>query len=319
MAYSHDDHSTYRMSVPPESVLEFVETHDYIEDSTGVGRIETERIDPGPPYTIDVRELTEVDLYGEPVADGGSLPADRREFLESIVTSDRLTHLLPPGRHQYRSDDPPPTNLREFSTGGDRPTPYVRLEGDVYQFFHHEFRPERVPVNLATEPATPGDGPPRFTLTATVDDVGVDEKLKISARGDLPAVLGATTESGHVVVRGLEHDAYHWSEREVPPTGRYITNEERARVSPGGSVSATCELPASLSTGTHALWASSRRLHEVRNATGPPSSGPIPSRSSLRSGMSERAVMHWTGSCPEMVHSGCIPATPSTTVGNVAG
>lgn len=250
---AHDDHSTYRMSVPPESVLEFVEPYDYIEDSAGVGRIETEWVDPGPPYTIDVRELTEVDFYGDPVADGESLPADQREYLESIVASERLAHLLPPGRHQYRSDDPPPTNLRSFSLDGERSTPYVRLEDTIYQFFPDEFRPETVPVTLATEPATSGDGPPRFTLTATVDE-GIDDELKISARGGLPAVLGAETESGHVVVRGLEHDPYHWSEREEPPTGRYITNEERARLSPGGSVSATYELPASLSAGTHALW-----------------------------------------------------------------
>lgn len=64
----------YRVSIVPPSVEAFRQRYDFVRDAVGTGRIVTERVDPGPPYTIEASELTVSDIWGGARPPGGIAP-----------------------------------------------------------------------------------------------------------------------------------------------------------------------------------------------------------------------------------------------------
>lgn len=261
---SHSCRDDYRISVVPEAVESFVAEYDYLRTGRTTGRIETERIDPGPPYAIGVRELTAADWWGRPVVEAAERSAGLRRFLREAVGSDRRKRAAAVRHSEYRTDSVP-DDYREVlgrdgvDDDGDGQTPYVRVDGEVYDVRVTEPDRGRAPVVVETAAEPPGpNGRERFSVTVTaVDRPPIDDRFTVSSRGGLPSLLWLTTDDGTRLLDSPANETIEW--REVDGARR-VDNVVTADMHPEGladtaaSVEATYALPENVPPGTHVLW-----------------------------------------------------------------
>lgn len=240
----------YRVSVVPSSVEALLEHYDYLRDPGGVGRIVTERVDPGPPYTIHADELTAEEIWGRPVLRADALPGDLRRFVRTVVTSDRRALVYPASRTEYRTDELPAGY--DAHLGPDRGPgsgPYVEQGGTMYAFRVTEVRREHVPLGVAVASA----GPDAFELTVAPSEAGpkpaVDGPVAVASTWSMPGPLWVHAgEDRHrldlveAVIRGPDDEA------------RFVENAETASIPVGGALSATYRVPPAVPPGTYRAW-----------------------------------------------------------------
>lgn len=178
----------YRLSVVPPSVEQFLERYDFVRDAIGTGRIVTERVDPGPPYTIHANELTAEEIWGRPVLTAASLPDDLRRFVEEVVTSDRRTLVYPASETEYRTDDLP-SGYDEHLGSAQGPGPYVELDGTMYAFRVTEVHREHVPLGVSVASI----GSDTFELTVAPSQAGskpaVEGSVEVASTWSVPGPL----------------------------------------------------------------------------------------------------------------------------------
>lgn len=236
----------YRISIVPDAVSEFLDRYDYV----GGRRIVTEWVDPGPPYTIEVRELTTDDLWGRPILAAESLPADLRRFVEDVVASARRALVYSPEVSEYRTDEIPASYFERLDTA-DRP--YVDLGGTVYEFQTMEIHRDLIPVAVSAATA----GPRSFTVAVEPSEAGpkpaVEGSVEFESAGALPSVLWVETESDRYL---LDSDAYgdeRW--RESGAVERRVRNVAHESVVPGTPpIEATYAVPEAIPAGRHRAW-----------------------------------------------------------------
>jgi len=244
--------TTYRRSVVPDEVLDFLDAHDYVRDPDGVGRIVTDRVDPGPPYSITASELTAEELWGHPVLAASSFPPPLRRFLEAAVASDRRAPVTRPDRTEYRTNTLP-ASYGDHLGPEHGPTfgPYVDLGGTLYAVRATEIRRDAMPIAVSAAVA----GPRSFTVTVEPSSAGakpaVDGPIELQSPGALPSVLWVKAGSERHL---LDSDAYGstwWSDGS---RGERIEETAEASVAPEGDRSATYRIPAAVPGGTYAAW-----------------------------------------------------------------
>lgn len=247
----------YRVSVVPDPVERFLERYDYVRDPEDVGRIVAERVDPGPPYSIEIRALTTEDLWGRPVLDGDALPADLREFLATAAASDRRAPAHPPLRHEHRTDAVPSAYFDRLRAEDGR-DPYVELDGTKYAFRVLAVDRAAVPVELSVAPGSP-DGQRSFSVTVEPSSSGArpafEGPVELSAAGALPSVLWVQTASGRHLLPSDAYATVSWEPAEPPATvDRRVRNVARRSVAPGDALSATYRVPDAMPAGTYRAW-----------------------------------------------------------------
>lgn len=245
---------TYHRSVVPAAVRDFLDRYDYVRDPDGIGRIMTERLDPGPPYTITASELTAEDLWGHPVLTATSLPGSLRRFLDSVVASDRRAPVYRPDRTEYRTDSLP-TSYGDHLGPDHGPTfgPYVDFDGTLYAFRAMEIRREAMPITVAASV----EGPRSFSVTVEPTSAGrrpaVDGPVELQSVGALPSVLWVLAGSERYL---LESDTYGdtwWSDEDGSLGGR-IEETASATIASGESLSATYRIPDAVPGEPYAAW-----------------------------------------------------------------
>ncbi|WP_311172270.1 hypothetical protein [Halobellus ordinarius] len=248
----------YRISVLPAGVEKFLDEYDYIEDSVGTSRIETERIDPGPPYAISVRELTEEDLWGHPIVAWESLSEPVRRLLTRTIDSDRRAPALPPEWSEYRTDDVPAAfweRLQGEEGVSDRP--YVKFEGRMYSVRAQETRQGRLPVELTASTAADVDEPAivvRLSPSTSGDHPPLDDGLELEARGAVPSVLWLQTPTGRRLLPSDAYESVSWEPAEEGSVDRRIRNIDRASVSGDDALSTAYRIPDAVPAGTYRSW-----------------------------------------------------------------
>lgn len=244
---------TYRRSAVPDAVRAFLAEYDYARDPDGIGRIVTERIDPGPPYTITARELTTEERWGRPVLDLASLPADLGRFVEAVVTSDRRAPALRPGRTEYRTDAIPDAYVGTLTPDqGPGSGPYVDVDGTFYALRATELNREAMPVAVSVERA----GDRSFAVTvepsAAGDKPAIEGRLELEAAGALPSVLWVPTDDGLVRLDSDASGDLPWRFAEEP--GERYLDHVHAELQPDESLSATYRVPEVVPTGAYRAW-----------------------------------------------------------------
>lgn len=246
----------YRISVVPDTVEDFLENYDYVRDPDGVGRIVTERVDPGPPYTIEASKLTTQDLWGRPVLAATSLPTDLRRFVEAVVASDRRALVYPPLRSEYRTDQIPDAYFDRLGPDqGPGSGPYVDLDGTFYAFRVTEIRREKIPIAISTAVVDERS----FEVTITPSQEGskpaIEGPVELESAGALPSVLWIETTSNRYLLDSDAYDDISWSDPEgSTDEQRRIDNVERTEVPPGEALSATYRVPDAVPAGTYRAW-----------------------------------------------------------------
>lgn len=241
----------YRMSIVPDALSTFLDRYDYLETPHGVGRIATERVDPGPPCTISIAPLTDEDLWGHQIVDTAELPADLRATLLEAVTSDRRKPALSRRETEHRTDRLPDEFGAVFEADED---PLVRRDETVYSVSAFEPNRARLPVELSIETVSAdGDERPAFAVTATaVERASLDGRVGLRSSGALPSVLWIETGSDRYLLGSDVHDAIDWTETEAG--GRSITNEESTELAVGESMAARYAVPDAVPDGTYDVW-----------------------------------------------------------------
>jgi len=247
----------YRISVVPDDVDAFLDRYDYVRDPEDAGRIVTERVDPGPPYTISLRELTTEDLWGRPVVAAESLPVDLQRFVEDVVASDRRAPAQAPLRSEFRTDALPESYRDRLGPkAGPGSGPYVDLGGTPHAFRATEIHRDRIPVAVAAEPAD------RRSFTVRVGPSEADSKpavagpVEFRSAGALPSVLWIETGTERYLLDSDAYEAVRWSEGESGDVDRRIENVARASVAPGETLEATYAVPEAVPPGQYRAWGS---------------------------------------------------------------
>lgn len=249
----------YRISVVPPSVRTFLDRYEFVDDPGSVGRIETERVDPGPPYSIELRELTTEDLWGRPVLDGGSLPDDLRRFLAAAAASDRRAPVHPPLRSEHRTDEVPEAYFdRLRSDDGSRLDPYVALDGTVYAFRVRDVDRSKLPAEVSVTAGSSEDRP-SFTVEVVPSEAGpkpdVEGTVEFESRGTLPSVLWVETGADRHLLPSDAYESIRWEPAEEPSAvDRRVRNVARESISPGDELTATYRVPDGVPAGTHRAW-----------------------------------------------------------------
>ena len=248
---THDARVEYRASAVPPSVEAFLERDYYVRDAVGTGRVVTERVDPGPPYTITASRLTADDIWGRPVLQPESLPADLRAFVETVVASDRRTLVHPHTRTEYRTDDLPPGYEEHLGPAqGPGSGPYVELDGTMYAIRVTDLRREHVPIEVSAAPA----GGAAFEVTVAPSEAGqkpailgpVELKATLAVPGPLWVVAGDDRhrlDRVETVISGPGDDG-------TTPVG----DEETVAVPAEGALTATYRVPSDVGPGTYRAW-----------------------------------------------------------------
>lgn len=244
---SHDPYDEYRASVVPDAVEDFLETYDYIQDPRNVLRIETEWSDPGPPYSITVRELTEDDRWRRPVTDLDSVSDDVAAVLSNAISDGVRSMENPIDAISYRTDDVP---LGNGVLDGET---LFRESGTVYEVVNIlSPTPDQTPIDVEVEADHEADTP-QFTLTAEATELpdGVDS-VTLNSAGAVPTLLWAERNDSVELLDSEINERIEW-EADDDGENRWIDNHEEVRLSPNGesrsSVSATYRLPDD-ATGT---------------------------------------------------------------------
>lgn len=241
----------YRISVVPPSVEAILERYDYVRDPSGVGRIVTNRVDPGPPYMIRANELTAEEIWGRPVLPVETLPTDLRRFVRAVVTSDRRTLVYPAYRTEYRTDDLP-AGYDEYLGPDQGPGsgPYVELDGTMYAFRVTEISRMNIPLGVAVAAA----GPDAFELTIAPSEAGtkpaIDGPVEVASTWSVPGPLWVHSgEDRHrldrieTIVRDPSEEATH-----------LVEDAETVSVPAEGELLATYSVPAEVPPGTYQAW-----------------------------------------------------------------
>lgn len=241
----------YRVSIVPPSVEAFLERYDFVRDAVGTGRIVTERVDPGPPYTITASELTASDIWGQPVHHASSLPADLREFVEAVVASDRRTLVYPASRTEYRTDDLPTEYDEHLGPAQSPPSgPLVEVGGTMYDIEAVTVRREHVPLAVSVMPADTDT----FELTVATSEAGqkpaIDGPVEVEATWSVPGPLWVHAgEDRHrldrveTVLRGSAGD-------DSSP----VEDAETVSIPADGELTATYRVPGDVPPGTYRAW-----------------------------------------------------------------
>jgi hypothetical protein len=241
----------YRISVVPPSVEDVLERYDYVRDARGVGRISTEQVDPGPPYTIDASELAIEEIWGRPVLAADSLPHDLREFVEAVVTSDRRTLVYPASRTEYRTDDLPAGYDEHLGPSqGPGSGPYVELEGTMYAFRATEVHREHIPLEVSVASA----GPDAFELAVAPSQAGskpaVDGPVEVEATWSVPGPLWVHAGEDRHRLDRVETIITDPAGDDATPVG----DEETVSLRPVEELVATYRVPSAVPPGTYRAW-----------------------------------------------------------------
>ena len=238
---SHDPYDEYRASVVPAAVEDFLETYDYIQDPQNVLKIETEWIDPGPPYSISVRELTEDDRWRRPVTDLGSVSDDVAAVLSDAVSDGVRSKENPLDVISYRTDDVP---LGNSVLDGET---LFRESGTVYEVVTIASpTPDQTPIDVEVEADHEGDTP-QFTLTAEATELpdGVDS-VTLNSAGAVPTLLWVERNDSVELLDSDINERIEW-ETDDDGENRWVDNHDEVLLSPDegsrSSVSATYRLP----------------------------------------------------------------------------
>lgn len=241
----------YRISVVPPSVEALLERYDYVRDPSGVGRIVTRRLDPGPPYMIRADELTDDELWGRPVLQPEALPTDLRRFVRTVVASDRRTLVYPASRTEYRTDDLPAGYHEQLGRDqGPGSGPYVELDGTMYAFRVTDVRREHVPLEVSVASA----GRDAFELTVVPSEAGpkpaVDGPVEVAGTWSVPGPLWVQAggerhrlDLVETVVRGPGDDE-----------ARSVGDDETASIPVDGELVAAYAVPPAVPPGTYRAW-----------------------------------------------------------------
>lgn len=252
----------YWTSSVPESIEEFLEKYDYIEDSQGVSRIETERRHWNPPHTIEIWEVTQEERYGREIVDENELGTDLREFLLDVVESGR-TRSSPP----FVTDTVPGEYFETLhETGSFRDDPFVRLNETVYYIGVVEASIEDAPVEVTTAPASPtDDGLNRFSLTveATADgseaEVSSDGTVELFSRIGLPSALWVTHDGEQLL---LNSESYQYPVETEATTRTSATSALVLQVA-----RSDFQLLAAEEERDAAVWSLDVDMEEIRDTT----------------------------------------------------
>lgn len=258
----------YRVCVRPDSVEEFLQDYDYVEDPEGVSRIETTWENEDPPYTIDVREVTDADVYGRPVLDATTQEATLADFLQTATDSGHLSHLSPADTAVYLTDEVPASyfeDVRPDEESAD--VPYVRVDGTVYRFRVIDVDHDHVPVDVAVEAAPSDDVGPGFTLaiegTSGGPETAVADGTTIEVQdvGAVPSPLWLDDGTDRYL---LDSDGYDRGRIQslVEETQRRFEADDRASadLAVGETLSSTYTVPSAVPAGEYV----SRVLFGVR-------------------------------------------------------
>lgn len=196
---THVPRSEYRRCDRPEAVAAFLEEYEYLEDQYGVSRIETTVENADPPYAIETRELTEADMWGQPVVDESRLDDEVVALFERAIASEHRAPALPgDDRSQYFTGDVPDA-YGDLAAEYDDP-PYYRIDDAVYDVRVGEPRYDRLPVSVSV--AVVEDADRAFTLTIAPapgdadGDVDATEPFTVTSRGALPSALWMVHDGG---------------------------------------------------------------------------------------------------------------------------
>lgn len=241
----------YRISVVPPSVEALLDRYDYVRDPSGVGRIDTERLDPGPPYRIHTHELTLDDIWGRPVHCLGSLPPDLREFVNAVVASDRRSLVYPAFRTEHRTDDLPAGYDQHLGQDqGPGSGPYVEIDGTMYAFRLTEIRRDHVPLDVSVRAADSDT----FELTVAPSDAGskpaIDNPIEVQGTWLVPGPLWVHSEGTKHRLDRVETLLKHQEDGESRP----ITDTETISIPTDNELMAIYRVPTEVPPGTYRAW-----------------------------------------------------------------
>lgn len=241
----------YRISVVPDAVTDLITQYNYVESPGAAGEIITERIDPGPPYSIEVRPLNREDLWGRSVIDGRELSRDLRQLLSTVAASDRRQPAHSPVISEYRTDSIPDAYFDRLRADPGQRDPYVSLDGSIYAFDLWDFDRAKLPVEVTATRTT--DRSFAVTIRPAEEPV-VGGPLAFESSGALPSVLWVETGSNRFLLSSDAYDSIRWEAVEGTGTERRIRNIARAEIDPKDHLSATYRIPEIVPSGTHRVW-----------------------------------------------------------------
>jgi hypothetical protein len=255
----------YRISVLPDAVRDVLDSYDYVDDAVGTARIRTERVDPGPPYSIEIRELTAEDLWGRPVLDSESLDGALRAFLRRVVESNRRAAVHEPELSEYRTDEVPAAYADRLRPESGGIGPFVDIDGTKYIVRLEEPRRDRLPVAVSASPETDDDSL-AFRLVLEPSEAGqkptVRDGIELEATGALPSVLWIEPDGDRQLLPSDAYDSVRWEPPEESATApstasdvdRRARNIDREFLPLEETLSVTYRIPDSVPAGTHRAW-----------------------------------------------------------------
>lgn len=249
----------YRVCVRPDSVEEFLENYDSVEDPEGVSRIETTWENEDPPYSIDVREVRDEDLYGRPVVDASARAEDLGDFLDTTVDSRHHSHLTPADTAVYLTDEVPQSyfeDIRPDDEGED--APYVRVDGTVYRFVVNDVDHEAVPVDVGLAEESSADGGSGFTLAiegrsgGPGTDVADGTDVRVQDLGAVPPPLWLADGAERHLLDSDRYDRERIESLVEVAAGEFDTEQYVTEsITVGETLSATYTVPSAVPAGEY--------------------------------------------------------------------
>jgi hypothetical protein len=252
---THFPRDEYRRFVRPDAVTDFLAKYDYLEDSSGVSRIETTVRNQEPPFTIELQELTEEDMWGRPVVDEAELDDTLVAFFERALESDhRGPAQTSVDRTQYFTDDVPDAYF-EIVEGyiDQREFPYFKLDGTVYSISVAETNYDGVPVTVSIDEHEEGRA---FDLTLSPSPenaaTDIEDSFTFTSRGALPSVLWVTHGGERYLLDSPDYEKDRWRDApDDPERDRRPSNQVLETADANEKISATYTVPDELPDGTH--------------------------------------------------------------------
>jgi hypothetical protein len=255
---THVFRNEYRACVVPAGVGECLDQYDYITDYKATSPIRTERRNTEPPFTVEVRPLTDEDLWGRPIVDGADLAPEVRSFLRTVIDSDHRSPAQLPNRSVYFADEVPSAALSLHDRWDE--AQYYRIAGGVYGFGVGSSDYESVPVRVTVEehPAADSNEAPAFTVTAIPDaeaangPVATDGTFTFTGEGGLPSVLWVTHDGERIRLPSDAYERDKWrTVADAPSDDPRPVNEVLVVTDHGEPLAATYRIPDALPPGTY--------------------------------------------------------------------